>query len=66
LICCNAQSTGSIFRYDNDPIDLPGGETTTYSDWQEEIFKATHRKGRRWQMWCPYCHVISGHIASRP
>lgn len=60
---CYAIHEVGTYVYENEPIELEDGSTTTLEDWKSEADKARLGKGRRRRFHCPRCDFPTDHVA---
>lgn len=62
LLCYASHPIGK-YIYENHPIELEDGTTTTFEDWRAEAGRNRVRKSRRRRMYCPRCDFLTDHVA---
>lgn len=62
LLCYASHPIGT-YIYENHPIELEDGTTTTFEDWRAEAGRNRVGKSRRRRMYCPRCDFLTDHVA---
>lgn len=62
---CYAIHEVGTYRYENEPIELEDGSTTTFEDWKREYERnSVSRTGsKRRKFHCPRCDFLTDHVA---